>query len=49
MVILLYLVGPVILICNLDILKNIILSVLLKEGLKKVIKSIYSFFIRQLV
>ena len=35
MVILLYLVGPIILIYNLDILKNATLSVLSGEGLRK--------------
>ena len=34
-VILLYLVGPIILIYNLDVLKNTILSVLSGEGLRK--------------
>ena len=37
MVILLYLVSPIILICNLDVLENITLSVLSGEGLKEVI------------
>ena len=37
MVILLYLVGPIILIYNLNVLKNAILSILLGKGLREVI------------